>query len=677
MRALAVLAITLTLVTSSACTRDVVRVVEVPKIVVVEEEIVVEKPTIVVVEKEVLVEKPTIVVEEKEVLFDKEVLVRKEVLIEKVVLVEKVVVVDKPNYVVVSDEVLKGEGSEESCGLHSGKDTAAHSVTHISWRASSAVTKLSPFTAVSDYVGLVGTHIFSSLVQPNPHEQMYAPDLAARWEIAPDGSSATFYLQENACFHDGEPVTADDVAFSFTAYMDPRTKSRWVQSLSMVKGVEAFAEGAADSVEGIAVVDHYTVRFDMAFPTGQFLAQAADVYILPEHILGEIAPEEIDDSDFFTGLGSQRPIGSGPWLFVKHRPDQFHELEAHEHYHFGRPKIDRVFVHLIESSDAAFIAMLRGEIDGSRRGDFIPEFYESFLADPRFVLAATSRRNNGSGYSFNFRTDWIRDSRIHQAFMWALDRKTLLETFHGGLGQFHNTNLFVPTGVETPEMMARYTPEGDTAKARHLLEEAGWDFERETVAKTPLPYTWQLLDQPAAEQQMLADAGLKVMYETMETSAWETLYYESRNYDLVRGDGWGGAVTNLHHYLHSAITNVMGYASPELDALLDAVPRALTYEELVELGIAINEMFIEDLPIVVVSSPLRLHTYGAHVWVPGFGRRPQPNELKDIMFTPEFHGEEDSWSYLAHQIDVVYFGAKHPLNEDGPIAKQIAVQLGQ
>ena len=642
MRALAVLAIALTLVTSSACTRDVVRVVEVPKIVVVEEEIVVEKPTIVVVEKEVLVEKPTIVVEEKEVLFDKEVLVRKEVLIEKVVLVEKVVVVDKPNYVVVSDEVLKGEGSEESCGLHSGKDTAAHSVTHISWRASSAVTKLSPFTAVSDYVGLVGTHIFSSLVQPNPHEQMYAPDLAARWEIAPDGSSATFYLQENACFHDGEPVTADDVAFSFTAYMDPRTKSRWVQSLSMVKGVEAFAEGAADSVEGIAVVDHYTVRFDMAFPTGQFLAQAADVYILPEHILGEIAPEEIDDSDFFTGLGSQRPIGSGPWLFVKHRPDQFHELEAHEHYHFGRPKIDRVFVHLIESSDAAFIAMLRGEIDGSRRGDFIPEFYESFLADPRFVLAATSRRNNGSSYSFNFRTDWIRDSRIHQAFMWALDRKTLLETFHGGLGQFHNTNLFVPTGVETPEMMARYTPEGDTAKARHLLEEAGWDFERETVAKTPLPYTWQLLDQPPAEQQMLADAGLKVMYETMETSAWETLYYESRNYDLVRGDGWGGAVTNLHHYLHSAITNVMGYASPELDALLDAVPRALTYEELVELGIAINEMFIEDLPIVVVSSPLRLHTYGAHVWVPGFGRRPQPNELKDIMFTPEFHGEEDS-----------------------------------
>ena len=173
---------------------------------------------------------------------------------------------------------------------------------------------------------------------------MYAPDLAARWEVAPDGTSATFYLQENACFHDGEPVTADDVAFSFTAYMDPRTKSRWLPSLSMVREADAFAEGTADSMEGITVIDHYTVRFDMAFLTGQFLAHAADVYIFPEHILGEIAPGEIDDSDFFTGLGPQKPIGSGPWLFVMHQPDWFHELLAHEDYHFGKPKIDRVFI---------------------------------------------------------------------------------------------------------------------------------------------------------------------------------------------------------------------------------------------------------------------------------------------------------------------------------------------
>ena len=78
------------------------------------------------------------------------------------------------------------------------------------------------------------------------------------------------------------------------------------------------------------------------------------------------------------------------------------------------------------------------------------------------------------------------------------------------------------------------------------------------------------------------------------------------------------------------------------DALLDAVPRALTSEQLVDIGTKINGMFIEDLPIVVISSPLRLYTYGSHVWVPGFGRRPQPNQLSDTQFTPEFGGQRDS-----------------------------------
>ena len=350
---------------------------------------------------------------------------------------------------------------------------------------------------------------------------------------------------------------------------------------------------------------------------------------------------------------------------------------ANEDYHFGEPKIERVFIHLIESVDATQVDMQRDEIDGIRSGNFFPEGYESSLADPRFVITATSRRNNGGGYSFNFRTEWIRDSRIQQAFMWALDRKTLLDEFDSGLGQIHNTNVFVPVGVETPKMMARYTHEGDTSKARQLLEEAGWDFKREVTAKVP-EYFGAVLYQSAAEQQMLVDAGLIVGYETMEAPVWADVYYGSRDYDLVRGYGWGGAVTNLDYYLHSAITDPTGYASPELDALLDSVPRALTNEELVDIGIEINEMLIKDLPIVVISSPLRLYTYDVNLWVPGFGRRPQPNRLKDIMFTPQLHSQDESWNYLAHQIDIAdpYLGI-HPLNERGPIAKQIAIQLGQ
>ena len=81
----------------------------------------------------------------------------------------------------------------------------------LNWRASNAVSKLSPYTAISGYVGLISNHIFSRLLIADPHEQRFIPELAERWDVSEDGRSVTFYLRKNAFFHDGEAVTADDV----------------------------------------------------------------------------------------------------------------------------------------------------------------------------------------------------------------------------------------------------------------------------------------------------------------------------------------------------------------------------------------------------------------------------------------------------------------------------------
>jgi len=651
LRLLFALAAVFALVAAVACTKEVVKEIEVEKIITVEvpveviKEVIVKETEVQIIEVEKIVEVEVV----KEVQVPgKTVIVEKEVIRE--IEVVKEIVVEKP--VLVEVQAAAGDV-----------------VKSLNLRASSAVIKLSPFTAVSGYVGLIGNHVFSRLWMVDPHEQKFAPDLAERWEIAPDGSTVTFFLRKNAFWHDGEPVTSADIAFSLQSYMDPRTKSRAVQSLSMVKGAEKFAEGTASSVSGMKIIDDHTILFEMAFPTGQFIP-AAGRSIIPEHILGNFAPEELDDNSFFVdGM-----IGSGPWQFVQMKPDQFHELAAATDYYLGKPKIDRVFVHLIKSPDAAQIAMQRGEIDASRRGGFSAEVNSVFLADPRFLIGATGRRNNGGGYSFNSRTSWLQDPRIRQAFIFALDRQKLVDTFEGGLAFIHNTLLFVPTGVETPEMMARYSASGDSAKAKTLLDEMGWDFDREVSAKSPTVSSPVRRAQYAAEQQMLADVGLKVIYEEMETPIWAAVYYENYNYDAVRVGGWGGAVTSLNYYFHSANTDAMGYARPEIDALLDAVPRALTNQELVDIGIQLNEYFIEDLPIVVISSPLRMYTYGAHLWIPGFGRRPQPNSLGEIVFTPEFSGQRDSWEYLMNQTDVSPFGTVHPLNVSGPIAKQILLQ---
>ena len=94
----------------------------------------------------------------------------------------------------------------------------------INHRVSSAVSKLSPFTGVSGYVGLVNNMIMSRLWQVDPHEQRYIPDIVERWAMEPDGSAVTFYMRKNAVWHDGEPVTAEDLAFTFTHVHGPQVQ---------------------------------------------------------------------------------------------------------------------------------------------------------------------------------------------------------------------------------------------------------------------------------------------------------------------------------------------------------------------------------------------------------------------------------------------------------------------
>ena len=198
--------------------------------------------------KEVMVPGETIVVE-KEVV--------KEVKVEvpgETVVVEKEVI--KEVEVVKEVVVEVPEGPEEEV---------------VNLRMSSMVLKFAPYTAVSGAVSAVGNYVFSHMVFADPHNYEYIPDLPERWEISPSGDAYTFFLRKNATWHDGTPVTAHDVEFTFQTYINPDSLVRVPKSLEMVKGARAVIEGEADSTTGITVIDDHTIKFDMEFPTGVFL----------------------------------------------------------------------------------------------------------------------------------------------------------------------------------------------------------------------------------------------------------------------------------------------------------------------------------------------------------------------------------------------------------------------
>ena len=321
------------------------------------------------------------------------------------------------------------------------------------------------------------------------------------------------------------------------------------------------------------MIDDYTIKFDLEFPSSQFIGQMTGL-IMPKHVLGKLPVDKVDDDPYWLGLQAGALLGSGPYMIADRKPDQFDELNANPDYYFGKPLIDRVFVFLIKSSDARAIAMQRNEVHALRRGGVSMDSIEVLLADPRFQIAAT--QGGQTGFSFNSRTPWLKDPRIRQAWMLAFDRKKICDVFNRGLCVFHNTNLNQPPGVYTQEMVDRYPIKGDPAKAKTLLAEAGWDSSREVSCKSPTADAARRA-QYAAEQAMLADVGIKVKFEEMETPIWAAVYYENYNYDCVRVGGWGNRPTSMHYYFHSAATDAMGYSSPELDAMIDEAPRGADY----------------------------------------------------------------------------------------------------
>ena len=257
--------------------REVIKEVEVPgETVVVEKEVVKEVKVpgeTVVVEKEVIKEVPVEVVVEKEVIKEvkvpgETVVVEKEVV--KIVEVEKPVIVEKEVRVVT--EVPRGEKVMRA-------------------RVCCMADSFAPHYTGSGSIDIIYNFIGTHLVRTDSIQKKQTPDLAERWEFADDFKSATYYLRRGAKWHDGAPITARDVAFSYKMFLDPT--SPFSLQFEGLKGGEAFSEDFANwktnELPGVVVVDDHTIRFEFDEPERAFIELMHGLQtrwtILPEHLL--------------------------------------------------------------------------------------------------------------------------------------------------------------------------------------------------------------------------------------------------------------------------------------------------------------------------------------------------------------------------------------------------------
>src|SRR5699024_5790521 len=169
------------------------------------------------------------------------------------------------------------------------------------------------------------------------------PELATDWDISDDGLTYTFYLRDDVTFHDGEPLTAEDVEFTYNIFLDED-----------YTGPRA---GSFINLDEVIAVDDHTVEFHLSEVDARFLASTG-YGILPKHILGDVPAEDLESHDFVSN-----PIGSGPFKFEEWKDGQYVKLSAYEDYYQGRPHLDTLTLPIVGDQNALMAQIEAGDVD--------------------------------------------------------------------------------------------------------------------------------------------------------------------------------------------------------------------------------------------------------------------------------------------------------------------------
>lgn len=340
------------------------------------------------------------------------------------------------------------------------------------------------------------------------------PLLAQSWTVSEDGRVYTFTLRDGAVFHNGEPVTAADVVWSWERFLDEDTGflcRRWYNGEG----------GTGIEITDIEALDDRTVAFTLAEPNGLFLARMAHMVCLT----GIIHPDSVSaDGEWIN------PIGTGPFTLGEWRSGQYVELNRFEDYvpvdapadgYSGAREalVDSFRFTVISDPAAAKIAVLAGDIDVLPGLDLnaVPEVEATGTIEVQIVSTP--------GWEIMLVQNddpLLQDVRIRQAMAHAIDITAVTEGATAGIGQ-PNPSAAARTGEFFNETFAQgleYSPE----RARALLAEAGYDGEEITLISN----TRSSFDEISAIaiQSMLQQVGMNVRLEILDWSSQFALYRE-------------------------------------------------------------------------------------------------------------------------------------------------------
>ena len=492
------------------------------------------------------------------------------------------------------------------CSDRSG-DAAAGGTLVIAVGGSDVASLLPPF--VTDITGKqVSDQLFLRLAQIDDHlgtigDASFRPELARSWSWSRDSLSVAFTIDPRAQWHDGTPVTARDVAFTFAVLKDPKTATQTTATIANVDSVTI-----RDSLTAV-------VWFHRRTPE-QFYDAACQAYILPAHLLDTIPHDRLSRSAF-----NLAPLGNGRFRFAKLETGGRVEIVADTTHYLGRPKLDRVIWAFNSDASAALTQVMSGQMD----------IYENIPPDVIAQLDSTKPiravsypglqyayfgMNQGDPKRKGSPHPLFGDARVRRAIFMALDRQAMLRNVFdtlGVLGAGPYPRALSDSSVQLPPF--------DRGHAAALLDSAGWKVGANGVrSKNGKPFAFSLMTPTSSRfrmsyavliQEQLKSIGANVTLESIDINAF-IAKQDAHTFDaglFATGVDPSRAAIKQNWSREGLLQggqNYVQYVNPVVDALIDSSLATFDAGKGNQYYHRAVQMLVNDVPAVWLYDPLTI-----------------------------------------------------------------------
>lgn len=448
------------------------------------------------------------------------------------------------------------------------------------------------------------------------------PSLAESWDISDDGLEYTFHLRQGVKFHNGNDFTAEDVAYTFHRMLTVEGGVN-TEFIDQIKGADELLAGETDTLEGVEVVDDYTIKVTLKEPFAGFLASISSPGV---SIYDSEATEAAGDQ---FGMDPAVTVGTGPFEFSSWSFNNQLVLTRNEDYWKGASGLPGIVIKIIPDTETQSMMFESGELDIldlDYAADSVDRFTETYpdqiVQGPRVGIVY---------FTMNFNKEPFQDVRVRKAVQMSIDRQAILDALYGGRGQVEQ-GIFPHglIGFNPDQEEIKYDPEA----AKTLLAEAGYadGFDMEIAADSSASDTMTMALEIVSDQ--LAEVGIRAEIKNYDESTW----LETRKSGELGSfmSTWSADYNDPDNFIYTFFgneekTRIRSINYPDTE-VMERVAKARTIvnenERLAEYKALEEKIIHEDAAWVPMFS--RLHLFAVSKRVQGFA--PLWSGLSDQLF---------------------------------------------